>query len=245
MLGMTPTPVSGGRIEILCIGAHCDDIEIGCGGTIQLLQRHYPYCRIHYLVLTSDPARLREAESAASWFIRPERRGEIRICGFKDGYLPANFGEVKSAFEDLRKAIEPHLVLTHHGADRHQDHRLVSEVTWQTFRDHMIWEYEIPKYDGDLTTPNVYVPVTPGIARRKVTAVTHIFKSQHGKSWFTADNLDAAMRIRGLECRAPGGFAEAFHCRKLVWQLVGKEQAPGTSRSTKVARVGRRRRSIS
>ena len=208
---------AGRRLEVLCIGAHCDDIEIGCGGTVMALQRRRPDCRIHWLVLTSVPARKAEAEASARAFVEEACRGEIRVCALPDGLLPAHFAAVKGHFEDLKAAIEPDLIFTHHGQDRHQDHSLASQVTWQTFRNHMIWEYEIPKYDGDLCTPNMYVPLTEADAARKAAAVMRLFTSQHGKSWFKADNLLAAMRLRGLESRAPSGYAEGFHCRKLVW----------------------------
>jgi LmbE family N-acetylglucosaminyl deacetylase len=133
-----------------------------------------------------------------------------------DGLLPAHLPEVKGELEHMKKAIDPELVLTHHGLDRHQDHSLVSQVTWQTFRDHMIWEYEIPKFDGDLVTPNMYVPLPSLLAARKISLVMRSFPSQRSKPWFKAENLEAAMRLRGLESRAASGYAEAFHCRKLV-----------------------------
>lgn len=204
------------RLEVLCIGAHCDDIEIGCGGTILTLQQRHAPCRIHWFVLTSDPTRRAEALAAAEMLVQPSARGEVRICELPDGLLPAHFAEVKRQFEDLKSAIEPGLIFTHHGRDVHQDHSLVSQVTWQTFRDHMIWEYEIPKYDGDLVTPNMYMPLSAAVATRKTELIMRSFPSQANKSWFNADNLLALMHLRGLESRAESGFAEAFHCRKLV-----------------------------
>lgn len=203
------------RPSILCIGAHCDDIEIGCGGTVLAMQRAYPGCRLHWFVLTSDPTRRDEALRAVRKFVRPEARGEVYIGELPDGHLPAHFSDVKARFQDVKRAVRPDLVFSHHALDRHQDHALISEVTWQTFRDHLIWEYEIPKYDGDLSTPNLYLPLPAPIARRKVSAIMKAFSSQSVKSWFTAENLLAMMRIRGLECRSPSGFAEAFHARKI------------------------------
>jgi LmbE family N-acetylglucosaminyl deacetylase len=205
--------------EILCVGAHCDDIEIGCAGTVMLLQRRYPQCRIHWLVLASAEVRRTEAVAAFRRFVRRTCRGEFAVADLPDGRLPAHFAAVKARFEAMRSVTRPDLVLTHHGLDRHQDHALVSQVTWQTFRDHMVWEYEIPKYDGDLATPNMYVPLTRPAALRKAQLIVRAFPSQSGKSWFTADNLVAMMRLRGLECRSPSGFAEGFHCRKLLCRL--------------------------
>jgi len=214
------------RLEVLCIGAHCDDIEIGCGGAILSLQTLYPACRIHWFVLTSVPARRKEALTSARAFIRRSARGELRICQLQDGFLPAHFGEAKGEFEELGRSVSPDLIFTHHELDGHQDHRLVSQLTWQTFRNHMIWEYEIPKFDGGLVTPNMYVPLPSTLVARKVAAVMRAFPSQHGKSWFKAENLEAVMRLRGLECRAESGFAEGFHCRKLVSGLAsGRAQA--------------------
>jgi LmbE family N-acetylglucosaminyl deacetylase len=207
---------AGRRLELLCIGAHCDDIEIGCGGTVLSLQKRYPTCRIHWAVLTSNAARRKEAIAAATAFIAKPARGEIRIHDLPDGLLPAHFAEVKAHFEALKSAVTPDLIFTHHTNDGHQDHRLIGEVTWQTFRNHLIWEYEVPKYDGDLVTPNMYVEIASALARRKLTLIMGTFASQRNKSWFKEENLEATMRLRGLESRSGSGFAEAFHCRKLV-----------------------------
>ena len=215
------------HLNVLCIGAHCDDIEIGCGGTLLALQQSYPRLRVHWLVLTSDPRRGSEALRSAEAFIAPSARGEIRVHDLPDGHLPAHFEQVKSHFEDMRSAVDPDWVLSHHGADRHQDHALLSQVTWQTFRDHPIWEYEIAKYDGDLATPNAYVPLPADLARQKVKSIMKAFRSQHQKSWFKAENLLSVMRLRGLECRAGSGFAEGFHCRKLVFSPAAPDPGAG------------------
>lgn len=225
MLALTLAASSNSALEILCIGAHCDDIEIGCGGTVIALQRRYPRCKVHLLVLTSTPARRAEAAAAAKALIGVSARGEMRICEFPDGLLPAHLPEVKAEFERMKKAINPDLVLTHHGLDRHQDHSLVSHVTWQTFRDHMIWEYEIPKFDGDLVTPNMYVPLPAALAARKISLCMRAFPSQHAKPWFKAENLEATMRLRGLESRAASGYAEGFHCRKLLSGVTAERPA--------------------
>ena len=167
--------------------------------------------------------------AAAKALIRVSARGEMRICELPDGLLPAYFLDVKAELERMKKAINPDVVLTHHGLDRHQDHSLVSQVTWQTFRDHMIWEYEIPKFDGDLATPNMYVPLPTALAARKIALIMRAFPSQHGKPWFKAENLEATMRLRGLESRAASGYAEGFHCRKLLSEVSAEK--PAASRS--------------
>jgi len=225
LLALTLGPSDRPALEVLCIGAHCDDIEIGCGGTVLAIQRRYPRCKVHFLVLTSTPARRAEAAAAAKALIRKPARGEVRICALADGLLPAHLPQVKAEFESMRKAVSPDLVLTHQGLDRHQDHSLVSQVTWQTFRDHMIWEYEIPKFDGDLVTPNMYVPLPSAMAARKIALIMRAYSSQRGKPWFRPENLEAVMRLRGLESRAASGFAEGFQCRKLVSEFTRDSSA--------------------
>ena len=219
------------RLDVLCIGAHCDDIEIGCGGTLLALQRHYPRLRVHWLVLASDARRGREALRSREAFIAPSARGEVRVHDLPDGRLPAHFEQVKAHFEDFRRAVAPDWVLSHHGADRHQDHALLSQVTWQTFRDHPIWEYEIAKYDGDLGTPNAYVPLPAEVAQKKAKAIISAFRTQRDKPWFKAENLLAVMRLRGLECRADSGYAEGFHCRKLVFSPAAPKPRAARKRS--------------
>ena len=212
-------------LEVLCIGAHCDDIEIGCGGTVLAIQRRYARCKVHFLVLTSTPARRAEATAAAKALVKRSARGQVRICEMPDGLLPAHFVAVKAEFERMKKMVNPDLVLTHHALDRHQDHSLISHVTWQTFRDHLIWEYEIPKFDGDLVTPNMYVPLPSALAARKIALVMRTFSSQLSKPWFKAENLEATMRLRGLESRSRSGYAEAFHCRKLLSDITGRKSS--------------------
>jgi LmbE family N-acetylglucosaminyl deacetylase len=217
VLPLTFRSLAKDPLNILAIGAHCDDIEIGCGGTLITLQKHCPGCHIHWFVLTSGATRRREAQRSINAFVRPPSRGQVRICDLPDGLLPAHFAEVKAEFAQVKAAVAPDLVLTHHGADLHQDHRLLSEVTWQTFRDHTIWEYEIPKYDGDLVTPNMYMPITSAVAARKLSLIMGLFASQLAKPWFKAETLEALMRLRGVESRAATGLAEGFHCRKLTF----------------------------
>ena len=230
MLGLTFGKPNGSALEILCIGAHCDDIEIGCAGTVIAIQQRYPQCKVHVLILTSTPARRTEADAAAKALVKVSARGEVRIGALPDGLLPAHLPALKAEFERMKKAVNPDLVLTHHVLDRHQDHRLISDVTWQTFRDHMIWEYEIPKFDGDLATPNMYVPLSAALAARKIALVMRAFPSQQSKPWFKAENLEAIMRLRGLESRAPSGYAEGFHCRKLLNDVAtGKAATSGAA----------------
>ncbi len=233
MLALTFGNTARSALNVLCIGAHCDDIEIGCAGTVLAIQSRYPRCKVHILVLTSTAARRAEAAAAAKALIKGTARGEIRLCELPDGLLPAHLAEVKGELERMKKAIDPDLVLTHHGLDRHQDHSLVSHVTWQTFRDHMIWEYEIPKFDGDLVTPNMYVPLPSALAAQKIAMVMRAFPSQRSKPWFKAENLEATMRLRGLESRAASGYAEAFHCRKLVSGLTAEASALSRSETRK------------
>jgi LmbE family N-acetylglucosaminyl deacetylase len=230
LLGLTLGSSATRKLEVLCIGAHCDDIEIGCGGTVLALQDAYPQCKVHLLVLSSTPARRAEALNAAKQLVKVSSRGEVRICSLPDGLLPAHLTQVKAEFERLKTSVEADLILTHCGSDLHQDHSLVSQVTWQTFRNHMIWEYEIPKYDGDLVAPNLYVPMPAALAAAKIELVMRAFRSQHDKPWFKAENLEALMRLRGLECRSESGFAEGFHCRKLVGDFAAQSAAVGRSK---------------
>jgi LmbE family N-acetylglucosaminyl deacetylase len=241
MLSLSLAGESEAPIEVLCVGAHCDDLEIGCGGLLMELQRARPKLRIHGLILSSTMARRREAESAWRSMVRRSARGVFRVHEHPDGALPAHLVAVKRDFAEMRAVVSPALILTHHERDRHQDHRLVCEVTWQTFRDHMIWEYEIPKYDADLLSPNMYVPLSAAMAARKVRLLARSYASQRSKSWFQNENFLALLRLRGLECRAPSGFAEGFHCRKAVWSPLA-DGAPENSRVNRARGSALRRR---
>lgn len=203
------------RPTLLCLGAHADDIEIGCGGTIFRLVRAYPALRVHWLVCSAAGRRAAEARaSARRWLGRT--RAVVEIEAFRDGYLPAARAEVKDRFERLKRAVDPDLILTHHEGDLHQDHDLVARLTRETFRDHAILGYEVPKYDGGLGTPTVFVPLDAATRRRKVRTLMAVFPSQRTKRWFSPETFDGLMRLRGIECAAPSGYAEAFHGRKLV-----------------------------
>ena len=207
---------AAGHGVVLCIGAHCDDIEIGCGGTVLRLLELNPALDFHWVVLCSNEARRQEALEGARRFLGRDAEKRVQIQGFRDGFLPYLGGEVKDLFERLKGQLQPDLILTHFRSDLHQDHRLVSDLTWNTFRDHLILEFEIPKYDGDLGAPNFFVPLSEALVARKIEHVMGAFASQHGRRWFSADTFRALMRLRGVECNAPDDYAEAFYARKLV-----------------------------
>jgi LmbE family N-acetylglucosaminyl deacetylase len=197
------------------LGSHSDDVEIGCGATLLALSRARPEVEITWVVLGAEGAREREARASAEAFTATATRSEVVVHGFRDGFFPYIGGEVKDVFEELKSRLDPDVILTHARHDLHQDHRLVCELTWNTWRDHLILEYEIPKYDGDLGTPNLFVPVSEEIAREKVKLVLDAFKSQGEKHWFDEQLFLGLMRVRGMEGRSPSGYAEAFTCRKL------------------------------
>jgi len=201
--------------RILCLGAHCDDIEIGCGATILELIAGNRDLEFYWVVFSSDPVREREARRAAKGFLRGARRSTVIIQNFRNGYFPHVGREIKDHFEELKKSFSPDLIFTHCRHDLHQDHRTLCELTWNTFRDHAILEYEIVKYDGDLRTPNVYMPVGERSCRRKISILEQAFRSQADKPWFTRDTFLAILRLRGVECASPSHFAEAYYGRKI------------------------------
>lgn len=202
-------------VNILCLGAHPDDIEIGCGGTILYLSEHWANCVFHWVVFSACGIRATEAQRAAALFAGKSALRGPQLKSFQDGFLPFDGAEVKAVFEEL-KAVSPDLIFTHNRKDAHQDHRLIAELTWNTFRDHLILEYEVPKYDGDLGQPNMFVPLDSEICQKKVRYVMEAFQSQHAKRWFRPDTFLSLMRLRGMECNAPSDYAEAFYCRKLI-----------------------------
>jgi LmbE family N-acetylglucosaminyl deacetylase len=203
-------------LSILCLGAHSDDIEIGCGGAILTLAEQYPGAVFHWVVFSADGVRKDEAQRAAELFVSSGRLKGPFIKSFRDGFLPFMGADVKSVFEDLKQEVSPDLIFTHNRKDAHQDHRLLAELTWNTFRDHLILEYEIPKYDGDLGQPGVFVHLSAEACQKKISCIMDAFKSQKGKRWFQQDTFLSLMRLRGMECNAPSGYAEAFYCHKLV-----------------------------
>jgi LmbE family N-acetylglucosaminyl deacetylase len=201
--------------SLLCLGAHSDDIEIGCGGTVLKLLSANPEMSVHWVVLSADGARAAEARSSADRFLAGAAAVRIEVETFRERYFPYQ-PDLKEFFDDLGTRDRPDLVFTHHRDDAHQDHRVVADLTWNTFRDHLILEYEIPKYDGDLGRPNVFVGLDESIARRKIQAVLDGFPSQADRYWFTAETFLGLLRLRGVEARSPVGYAEGFHARKLV-----------------------------
>lgn len=216
MLKTRITIPSDRPLRVLCLGAHCDDIEIGCGGTIlRLIEEHD--VEIHWRVFSSNPERRREAERCAALFLQGGKASAhvAEFDDFQDGYFPYVGASIKDRFERM-KDIVPDLVLTHYRHDLHQDHRLISELTWNTFRNQQIWEYEVPKYDGDLGAPNLFVQLDDGICRRKIEYIMSSYVTQAKKHWFTEDTLLSLLRIRGMESAAPARYAEAFYARKIV-----------------------------
>ncbi|WP_158966513.1 PIG-L deacetylase family protein [Paraglaciecola sp. L3A3] len=202
--------------QLLCIGAHCDDIEIGAGGTIMRLIKENPMLNIHWVILTgADPVRAEEAKQSAALFTDNCHNVQIEILGFKDAFLPSQSTELKHEFERLKHSFSPDLIFTHYSNDRHQDHRIAAELTWNTWRNHTILEYEILKWDGDLGQPNIFMPVSQKHVDSKVDNIYQIFKTQHGRQWFEKETFRSLMRVRGVECNAK--YAEAFYARKVVW----------------------------
>jgi LmbE family N-acetylglucosaminyl deacetylase len=205
-----------GPATVLCLGAHCDDIEIGCGGALAVLAERFPALKLRWAVFSGDDTRSGETRAAAARLLPASVDCSIEIMAFRQSYFPWEGAGIKDQFERLKAAHRPDLIFTHALADRHQDHRLLAELTWNSFRDHLVLEYEIPKFEGDLGHPNLYVPLTRMQVDLKVATLMACFPSQAQRAWFTADTFRALMRLRGLESNAPDGYAEAFHARKLT-----------------------------
>jgi len=215
-------PSADRPLRVLAVGAHGDDIEIGCGGTILRLASRYPSLSVEWVVCSAPAPRREEAEGGARAFLEGVREARVELGSFRDGFLPYSGGEVKEFFEGLKER-RPDVVFTHHRHDLHQDHRLVCELTWNTFRDHLILEYEVPKYDGDMGAPGLFVHLPEDLVHRKVEALLDVYGSQREKRWFTGDTFLSLMRLRGMESHSPTGYAEAFYARKAV--LGGAELA--------------------
>jgi LmbE family N-acetylglucosaminyl deacetylase len=202
--------------RVLCLGAHSDDIEIGCGGTVLRMIEQSKSIEFYWIVLSSNPRRAKEAESSANAFLGRARKKTVVVKSFRDGFLPYLGPPVKECFEELKKVFTPDVIFTHSRHDLHQDHRLVCELTWNTFRDHFILEYEVPKYDADLRSPNFFVPLSDAQARRKVNSLMRYFTTQQNKRWFREELFYGLMRLRATEAASPARYSEAFYCRKVV-----------------------------
>lgn len=209
----------GAHLRVLCLGAHSDDIEIGCGGLILDLISRSAAVDIDWVVFSARVKRRSEARRSAALFLKGARKKRVLVENFRDGFFPYQGARIKRVFEALKKQPAPDLVLTHYRDDRHQDHRVLSDLTWNTFRNHWILEYEIPKFDGDLGVPNCFVPLDRRTCDRKVEYLKTAFASQWEKHWFSAETFMGLMRLRGMECCAPAGYAEAFYGRKTVLDL--------------------------
>jgi LmbE family N-acetylglucosaminyl deacetylase len=204
-------------LRILCLGAHSDDIEIGCGGTLLRLLAERPGCEVRWVVFSAaTPERGREARASAADFLSAAGSASVEVKDFRESYFPSVASGIKDEFEQLKRGPAPDLVLCHRREDQHQDHRTLAELAWNTFRNHLIAEYEIPKYEGDLGHPNLYVPLTRAVAERKVELLLRHFGTQQGRAWFRADTFHGLMSVRAVECHAPEGRAEAFQLRKMV-----------------------------
>jgi len=203
--------------RVLCLGAHCDDIEIGCGGTVLKLIENYKNIIFYWVVFSSNQERSQEAIASANLFLKEAKAKTVIVKDFRDGFLPFSGIEVKEYFEQLKQEFSPDLILTHYRQDLHQDHRLISDLTWNTFRNHLILEYEIPKYDGDLGIPNFFVQLDESICRRKIQYILDAFKTQTNKQWFTEETFRSLLKIRGMESNSTSKYAEAFYCRKIVF----------------------------
>lgn len=199
--------------NILCLGAHADDIEIGCGGTLLQWARTHPDLQVHWVVFSAEGKRAAEARASAKALL-PKVKQKVLVKQFQTSFFPFHGEKVKNYFESLKGSFAPDVVFTHYRDDRHQDHRLLSDLTWNTFRNHFILEYEIPKYDGDLGSPNLFVTLSDEIARQKVVHLCRFFQTQTNKHWFEEETFLALMRLRGMECASR--YAEAFYCRKLI-----------------------------
>lgn len=216
MLTTLLRPPGRRALRVTCFGAHSDDIEIGVGGTLLSLMAAGIKLDVRWVVLTGAGSRAAEAKRGARKFLGGALKAEVSLGGFRDGYMPFDGAKVKDFVEAHRKGgLDPDVVFTQFRNDRHQDHRLISDLAWNTYRDHLVLEYEIPKYDGDLGAPNAFVPLTAAVARRKVRYLNQVFATQRSKRWFTDDTFLGLMRLRGIECGAPEGYAEAFYARKL------------------------------
>jgi len=203
--------------KVLCLGAHADDIEIGCGGTVMKIIKDAPEAEFCWVVFSGDEKRAKEARLSANIFLEGTASKSITVGNHRESYFPFIGADIKDSFEKLAQQFSPDIIFTHYKNDAHQDHRLISDLTWNTFRNHFILEYEIPKYDGDLGNPNTYVCLDEITVQNKVKWICEFFQSQSKKQWFTEDIFKSILRIRGAESNSPSKFAEAFYCRKMIF----------------------------
>jgi LmbE family N-acetylglucosaminyl deacetylase len=212
-LGLGP---AGGPLQVLCLGAHSDDIEMGCGGTLLRLLDEHPGSSVTWVVFSATGVRIAEARHSAAAFLTGAGKADVELHEFRESYFPHVAAEIKDAFERLKARVSPHVVFAHRNDDMHQDHRVVADLVWNTFRNNLILQYEIPKYEGDLGKPSVFVPLSRSVADRKVALLHEHFPSQHHRTWFHPDTFHGLMTVRGIECNAPERRAEAFYARKLL-----------------------------
>jgi LmbE family N-acetylglucosaminyl deacetylase len=222
MFSLHLAPPADSRLRLLCLGAHSDDIEIGCGGTVLKLLERFENVDARWIVFSSNALRAQEACDSANAFLARATEKEVLVKSYRDGFFPFLGDQIKDEFESLKRQFNPDLVFTHYRDDRHQDHRLISDLTWNTFRNHLVLEYEIPKYDGDLGQPNLFVELDESICTRKIQNIINAFASQRQKQWFDDETFRAILRLRGMEANSSTRFAEAFYCRKAI-------MAPGTA----------------
>ncbi len=206
--------------RVLCLGAHSDDIEIGIGGTLLKLAGQASDLDVWWVVFSAPGPRAEEASRSADEFLSGVARKQVKIGSFRESYFPSEWSAIKEWFEEIKAKFDPDVVFTHYRDDRHQDHRVLSDLAWNTFRNHLIFEYEILKYDGDLGHPNVFVPVSEQLCTRKIELLMKHFQTQSTRHWFTSDTFEAMHRIRGIECVSPTGRAEAFYCRKMILETI-------------------------
>lgn len=217
MINLNFNQTEESELKILCLGAHCDDIEIGCGGTILKLIEEYSNITVYWVVFSSSEQRAQEATVSSNTFLKEVSNKKVVIKNLEDGFLYFQGKELHEYFEELKQEFSPDLIFTHYRQDKHQDHRLISDFTWNTFRNHLILEYEIPKYDGDLGLPNLFVHLDEAVCRRKIKYVMDAFPTQNNKQWFTQEAFHSILRTRGIESSSPSRYSEAFHCRKIVF----------------------------
>jgi LmbE family N-acetylglucosaminyl deacetylase len=216
MLPLRIGPSDSAPRRVLAIGAHPDDIEIGCAGTLLKLIDQAAISEVRWVVLSGSGERVDEARQSAEALLDGVPRSEVVVADFPDGFFPYEGQRIKAFFEELKADFSPDVVFTHQRADLHQDHRLSCELTWNTFRDHLILEYEVPKYDGDMSAPNTFVPLEERLRQRKIDHLMSYFASQVSKRWFKEELFSSLLRLRGMECNSPSSYAEAFFCRKAV-----------------------------